>query len=95
MQSYVWDPVKAEANFRKHGVRFEDAVEAFSDPFAYTEPDLRHSVEEDRQVIVGRAPVGDRIGAIVAVIHVERDETIRIISARPADHRERGHYFGG
>ena len=89
-----WDPAKAEANWRKHGVRFEDAARVFEDPRAATNPDPRHSGEEPREITVGAIGVGDTIELVVAVVHVERDETLRIISARRATARERDGYAG-
>lgn len=94
MFEIVWDPGKAAANLRKHGISFADAATALRDPNAYTEPDPRHSAQEDREITIGRAQIGDTIELIVAVVHVQRDEKIRIISARRATPRERDGYHG-
>jgi len=40
---FIWDPKKAAANSRKHGVSFEEASTAFEDDFAATSADLDHS----------------------------------------------------
>lgn len=48
-----WDPRKAAANFRKHGVAFEEAVSVFADPLARIHDDPHHSVGERREIIVG------------------------------------------
>lgn len=50
---YEWDPEKAEANLRKHGVSFEEAATVFLDPLAVTYPDPDHSDEEDRKITIG------------------------------------------
>jgi uncharacterized DUF497 family protein len=44
--TYEWDPGKAAANLRKHGVSLEEASSVFLDPLAITYPDPDHSVEE-------------------------------------------------
>lgn len=82
---FAWDAKKAEANLRKHGISFEEAATAFGDPLSHTVPDPDHSLAEDRFVLIGRS--SNQL--LVVVVHVERDDTIRIISARPASRRER------
>jgi hypothetical protein len=84
---FEWDATKAEANHRKHGVDFETAMEVFDDPFAIEEPDLRQRNEE-RLLITGMVR-----GALFTVVHTERAERIRIISARPATRREHDDYY--
>jgi hypothetical protein len=86
--SFEWDPAKAESNERKHGVPFREAATAFGDPLSLTVPDPDHSEGEARFVLVG---VTHR-GRLVVVAHVETDDTIRIISARPATRAERKSY---
>ena len=86
---FTWDPHKAVANFRKHGVSFNEAVTAFADPFSITVPDVDHSVSELRFVLIGRSTREH----LLVVVHVERDESdIRLISARQASRRERHTY---
>lgn len=85
---FEWDPRKAAANLRKHGVAFEEAVTAFADPHSITISDPDHSVGEARFVLIGRSAVQ----RILVVIHLERGERIRLISARLAARRERGTY---
>ena len=55
MAGYVlqWDPAKAGANQRKHGVGVDEAITAFSDPFAILLPDPDHSVGERRYLVLG------------------------------------------
>jgi hypothetical protein len=86
--SFEWDPAKAAANLAKHGVRFEVAATAFGDPHSLTIPDPKHSQTENRLVLLGQT--GD--GSIVVVVHVERGDRIRLISARRASRKERINY---
>lgn len=88
MLSFEWDPAKAASNEEKHGVTFPEAATAFGDPLSLTVPDPDHSVGEARFVLVG---VTHR-GRLVVVAHVETEDTIRIISARPASKAERKSY---
>jgi uncharacterized DUF497 family protein len=88
---FTWDARKAAANVRKHGVSFAEAATAFEDPFSITIPDPDHSAAEERFILIGRA----RSDHLVVVAHVERGDTIRIISARPASRRERDRYEEG
>jgi uncharacterized DUF497 family protein len=88
MLSFEWDDAKAEANYRKHGIAFETAVEAFGDPFAVEYFDHDSSDHgEDRFVIVGRASA-----LLLTVVYTERGENVRLISARRATRKEHGDY---
>lgn len=75
---FTWDPGKAEANVRKHGVSFEDASTVFRNPLAKVLPDPIHSEREERSLIVGHSAGG----RLLLVVFTETDERIRIISAR-------------
>lgn len=86
--NFEWDPAKAATNARKHRVSFEEACTAFSDPRAITIPDPKHSATEERFVLLG-ASERDRL---VVVVHVERGENVRIISARRATRSENETY---
>jgi uncharacterized DUF497 family protein len=86
-----WDPRKAKSNLRKHGVAFEEAATALSDPMATTGADPDHSITEYRYVTFG---VSVR-GRLLVVSHTEEGETIRIISARKASKGEREIYEEG
>ncbi len=86
-----WDPKKAKSNFEKHGVSFEEAATALSDPMAATGADPDHSFTEDRYVTFGVSEPG----RLVVVSHTEQDQTIRIISARKASKGERELYEEG
>ena len=85
---FTWDPAKSAANLRKHGVSFEDASTAFGDPYSITVPDPLHSATENRFALIGAT----KRGPIVIVSHTERNDTIRIISARKATRHERATY---
>lgn len=85
---FEWDPRKAAANLGKHGVAFEEAVTAFADPHSITIPDPDHSMGEDHFVLIGRSAVQ----RLLVVVHLERGERIRLISARLAARRERRTY---
>ena len=81
---FEWDPHKAALNLRKHGVSFEEASAVFGDPLAGTIPDPMHSTREMRFVTIGMAPAQ----RLIVVVHTDRDDRIRIISARPATRAE-------
>lgn len=90
---FDWDPAKAQANRRKHGVTFEDAMGVFLDPLALTLFDDGHSEAEDRWITLGRS--GPDLLLLVIHTHVEitNDKVaIRIISARKPTVRERRQY---
>ena len=88
---FEWDPGKAASNQEKHGVSFEEASTVFGDPLSRTIPDPLHSEGEDRCVIVG---LSAHMRTLV-VVHVDRGDRIRIISARPATRPERRDYEEG
>jgi len=85
---FEWDSAKAATNLAKHGVGFEEAVTVFDDPLSTTVIDPDHSLQEERLVIFGRSS-GSRI---LAVMHTERGERIRVVSAREATRAERDAY---
>jgi len=86
-----WDPIKAKANLKKHGVPFEEAATALSDPMALTGSDPDHSVYEERYVTFG---ISEK-GRLEVVSHTEKGESIRIISARKASKGEQEIYEEG
>ena len=83
---FEWDRGKAQANRKKHGIDFADAVEVFYDRLALTVPD-EHPTEE-RFITIGL----DSLGRILAVAYCWRGKDIRIISARRATRFERQGY---
>jgi uncharacterized DUF497 family protein len=88
MMGFEWNRAKADANFKKHGVRFEDAIVAFDDPFALIAFDEEHSHLEVREILLGRATRN----VVVVVFTVRSEERHRIISARRATREERRRY---
>ena len=82
---FEWDREKAESNLQKHGVSFEEAATVFFDPLSLTIPDPLHSDEENRFVSVGLSNQQRHL----VVVHSERNDRIRIISARLAASGER------
>jgi uncharacterized DUF497 family protein len=88
MLQIEWDPEKAQINFEKHGVSFDEASTVFGDPLAVEVPDPDHSIDEERYLAVGFS----RNHRLLVVVHSERNGTIRIISAREADRGERREY---
>ena len=88
---FDWDPTKARRNFRKHRIDFDEASTVFADTLSITIPDPDHSEDDERWVTIGLSN-RDRI---LVVVHTEKDETIRLISARRADRPERRTYEEG
>ena len=84
---FDWDPAKNVSNFRKHGIRFEEAALVFHDPgwveWICSDP----GDDEERYMIVGR--LGWKV---VSVVYTERDNKLRLISAREANSDERREY---
>jgi uncharacterized DUF497 family protein len=85
---FSWDERKASSNLRRHGVRFEEAATVFIDPTGRSYDDPDHSQHELRFLLVGHSLAG----RILLVVHAEKDDTMRIISARRATPREREDY---
>jgi uncharacterized DUF497 family protein len=85
---FEWHDAKSEANYRAHGVSFDLAKAVFKDPFAIERLDDRRDYGEERFVIIGRAE-----GVLLFVAYTEREDRIRIISARRATPREQDDYF--
>ena len=83
-----WDPIKARTNRRKHGVTFEEAATVFTEPLSSTIPDPLHSEDETRFIIIGQS-IQQRL---LVVVHTDRGDNIRIISARVANAHERRTY---
>jgi uncharacterized DUF497 family protein len=84
-----WDPIKARANLRKHGIRFADAVTALEDERAISTRDAQE--EEERWVTIGM----DALARILVVVYAWRGEQLRVISARSATAHERRQYEEG
>ena len=84
-QRFEWDPVKAAANQKRHGISFTEARSIFDDPFLLRLLDETHP---DRFVAIGQSNHGRLLVAVV----VEKTYLIRIISARRATRHERQRY---
>ena len=89
---FTWDPEKNRQNKKKHDLSFEIAAKVFGDPLRLEKYDELHSAEEDRYITIGRI---ETTLVIVAVAYTEREQTIRIISARTADKQEKEAYWHG
>ena len=83
-----WDPVKAEANLKKHRVSFEEASTVFDDPLFITFLDVEHSVDEERCITLGLS----QKSRLLLIAHTDSEGAIRIISARKATKNERRFY---
>lgn len=92
---FEWDARKAESNFRKHGIRFDEAALVFDDPLAVAEQD-RIEMGERRWQTIGMA-AGCLLLLVAHTVCVEADgrEIIRIISARRVNRKERRRYEHG
>lgn len=88
MLIFEWDPEKAKRNLKNHRVSFDEASTVFGDAMSLTIHDPLHSDEEDRFVIIGNSYKN----RLLLVVHVERSNTIRIISARKATRKENKQY---
>ena len=83
-----WDPVKAEANFQKHGVRFSETASVFDDDDAITITDDQSDPSELRFITMGAGAKS----RVLVVAYCYRGENIRVISARIAEPLERRQY---
>jgi uncharacterized DUF497 family protein len=88
---FAWNKHKAGKNLNKHGVSFEEAATIFEDTLSSTIDDPLHSDHEDRYITIGIS-IRKRI---LVVVHTERGNQIRIISARLATQFERKSYEEG
>ncbi|MFH0821329.1 MAG: BrnT family toxin [Pseudomonadota bacterium] len=85
---FEWGAAKAHVNLRKHGVGFKEAVTAFQDPLSITVYDPDHSEEEERFITFGVSSAG----RLIMVAHTDREDRIRVISARELTPSEREQY---
>lgn len=90
MIRFEWDENKNESNKKKHDIAFEDAKTVFSDDYAILFDDPDHSAEEERFLIIGLAESSGI--CIVSHCYREKDDIIRIISARRATKAEKATY---
>lgn len=91
--NFEWDPAKAKANLRKHGISFEQATSVFRDPNALTLFDEEHSDNENRWITLGRSDQRDLLVVVHTFNEISVNEfDVRLISARPATRREHKSY---
>jgi uncharacterized protein len=92
MQAIVfeWDEDKNTSNIAKHGISFEEAQAVFFDQDQYIEIDARKYYGELREITIGKIKDGN---TILVVVHTDRKNIIRIISARKASNKEIKLYY--
>jgi len=83
-----WDAKKNAINIKKHHIDFKDAALIFSDENRLEIYDTMHSEKEDRYIVIGM------VDDILFVVYTERDEVLRLISARIATSAEKEYYYG-
>ena len=88
-----WDPAKARANIKKHGVHFEEAARVFLDEYRIEiyDGDRRGAQGEDRWKTIGL--VGPALLVVVYTVRGANNAVIRLISARKADLHEKRQYL--
>lgn len=85
---FEWNQSKAVSNLKKHGVSFEEAKTVFDNPLAVIFDDEAHSVDEQREIIIGHS----RQNRLLLIAFTARSGNVRIISARLATRNEREDY---
>jgi len=88
MLKFEWDVQKAIRNKEKHKVSFKEASTVFGDALSVTIEDPLHSGNEERMIQIGTT----NKNRLVVAVFTERDDKIRIISARKATNKERKYY---
>ena len=87
VMEFEWDEAKNNACFVRRGFDFAHAAKAFFDTHRLIEADERQSYGEDRYQMIGAIE-----GRVFVIVFTPRQDVIRIISARKANHREVKHY---
>jgi uncharacterized DUF497 family protein len=87
---YEWDPAKAQSNLRKHGIPFHKACQVFKDAGRLEQLDVSSDHDEERWDVLGRVDQ-----TILFVVYTQRDQRIRLISARRATRNEQRSYWFG
>ncbi len=85
---FEWHDEKAKRNITKHGISFLEATSVFSDSFSLVTHDEFHSYDEDRWTIIGHST----LNKLYVITFTDREDRIRIISARKATKLERKTY---
>jgi uncharacterized DUF497 family protein len=88
---FEWDEEKAAANLAKHSVTFEEAETIFDDPLYVDFYDPDHSQDEHRYIMIGLS----NQGRLLLASYTERNDTVRLISAREMTRTERESYEEG
>jgi uncharacterized DUF497 family protein len=88
---FEWDPEKARANLETHEVSFEEAATVFGNPLAVTFFDPDHSDDEDRYLTFGES----QSNRLLVIVHTDREDSTRIISARETTRGEREQHDEG
>jgi uncharacterized DUF497 family protein len=88
---FEWDENKATANFKKHGVTFEEAATVWQDYFNIELIDHKHSLEERRFYMIGESEQNH----LLVISFTERENKVRIITARLMTPKERREYEHG
>ena len=87
---FEWDSAKEKKNITKHGISFSVAAKVFGDPYRIEMFDKKHSINEDRYITIGSI---DSELLVITVVYTERNDALRLISARRADGKERRLYY--
>ena len=90
--TFEWDDRKERINISKPGIDFSTAALVFGDDNRIEKYDDLHSISEDRYITIGEI---NGIAVIVVVVYTERENSIRIISARLATKIEKEAYYNG
>jgi uncharacterized DUF497 family protein len=85
---FEWDADRARRNVEKHRVSFEEAATVFDDPMFITFIDDEHSIDEERYITIGLS----NLGRLLMLAHADRQDRIRIVSARGATKKEEQFY---
>ena len=85
---FEWDPAKAELNLKDHEISFDEATSVFRDTLSITIADPDHSESEDRFIDIGMS----HRGQLLVVSYTDREDRIRIVSARRPTRAERKSY---
>ena len=89
---FQWDENKERINITKHGLDFKTAPRVFQDENRIEFYDEEHSWNEDRYITIGMV---NQIAVIIMLVYTEREDAVRIISARKATRQEKEAYLYG
>ena len=84
---FIWDEAKRKSNLAKHGYDFAEAYRVFESPLVLAE-DSRDDYGEQRMLALGLLD-----DVVLLIVHVENDDSIRIISMRKANKHETNDYY--